>query len=198
MRALDLSRRPALATVVEDRIRDAILSGELKLGEAVSEERLANRLGVSRTPVREALTALQLQGLITIVPQRGSFVFEPTEQDIADLCEYRLLIECKAMQLAYVRNRDAAIAALEAATADMLRLEAEGNAAAAAQADAAFHRAFLINCGNPLLEHAYTLASGRAGAILFFARGFGAVAPQLEHGASGYRRRIRVRRTRRC
>ena len=171
MRALDLSRRPALATIVEDRIRDAILTGELQLGEAVSEERLAHKLGVSRTPVREALTALQLQGLVTIVPQRGSFVFQPTEQDIADLCEYRLLIESKAMHLAHARNHHATLAALETALADMLRFEAEGNAADAARADASFHRAFLGHCGNPLLEQAYTLASGRAGAILFFARG---------------------------
>src|SRR6185503_16160600 len=85
--AIAARRAPALASLVEERLRDAIMYGALGLGEAISEDRLATMLGVSRTPVREALTALQLQGLVVIQPQRGSFVFEPTERDLAEICE---------------------------------------------------------------------------------------------------------------
>jgi DNA-binding GntR family transcriptional regulator len=171
MRALDLNRQPALATVVEERLRLSIMSGELPLGHPVSEDRLATMLGVSRTPVREALTALQLQGLITILPQRGSFVFQPSEQDIAELCEYRLMLEVQALRLAYARHRVAAVRDLEVALSNMLRLEAAGQFSEASQADSDFHRAFLSHCGNSLFEHAYRLVSGRVGAIRYFARG---------------------------
>jgi DNA-binding GntR family transcriptional regulator len=170
MRAIDIQRPPPLAAIVEARIREAIMYGELALGEAVSEDRLATRLGVSRTPVREALAALSLQGLIAIQPQRGSFVFQPSEQDIADICDFRLLIERRAMALACERDRPATLAALETAQAAMDRAEAAKDAAAAARADADFHQAFIARCGNALIAQAYTLVSGRVGAIRYLAR----------------------------
>jgi DNA-binding GntR family transcriptional regulator len=168
--ALAARRAPALAGLVEERLRDAIMFGKLGLGEAISEDRLATMLGVSRTPVREALTALQLQGLVVIQPQRGSFVFEPTEKDLAEICEYRRFIECHALSLAAKRASRDTIAALRSAQAAMDAAEAIGDLAAAARADAAFHNAFLEHCGNNLLVQAYTLVSGRVGAIRFLAR----------------------------
>lgn len=168
--AIAARRAPALASLVEERLRDAIMYGELGLGEAISEDRLATMLGVSRTPVREALTALQLQGLVVIQPQRGSFVFEPTEKDLAEICEYRRFIESQAMSLAAKRARGETVAAMKAAQAEMDAAEASGDLAAAARADAAFHNAFLEHCGNRLLVQAYTIVSGRVGAIRFLAR----------------------------
>jgi DNA-binding GntR family transcriptional regulator len=168
--AIAVRRAPALASLVEDRLRDAIMYGELGLGDAISEDRLATMLGVSRTPVREALTALQLQGLVVIQPQRGSFVFEPTDKDLAEICEYRLFVESQAMALAAKRASRETIAAMRAAQVEMDTAEASGDLAAAARADAAFHNAFLEHCGNRLLVQAYTLVSGRVGAIRFLAR----------------------------
>ena len=163
-------RAPALAAVVEERLRDAIMFGHLALGEAISEDRLATMLGVSRTPVREALTALQLQGVVTIQPQRGSFVFQPTDENLAEICDYRLFIESHAMSLSVRRARAETIVKLEAAQVAMEAAEAAGDMEAAARADAAFHNAFIEQCGNSLLVQAYTLVSGQVGAIRFFAR----------------------------
>ena len=163
-------RAPALAGLVEERLRDAIMYGALDLGEAISEDRLATMLGVSRTPVREALTALQLQGLVVIQPQRGSFVFVPTAKELAEICEYRMIIESQAMALAAKRANRETIAAMRDAQAEMDAAEACGDLAAAARADAAFHNAFLEHCGNRLLVQAYTIVSGRVGAIRFLAR----------------------------
>jgi DNA-binding GntR family transcriptional regulator len=168
--AIAARRAPALADLVAERLRDAIMFGELGLSEAISEDRLATMLGVSRTPVREALTALQLQGLVVIQPQRGSFVFEPTEKDLAEICEYRLFVESQAMALAAKRASRETVAALKSAQSAMDAAEAAGDLAAAARADAAFHNAFLEHCGNQLLVQAYTLVSGRVGAIRFLAR----------------------------
>jgi DNA-binding GntR family transcriptional regulator len=164
MRALVLKRQPLLAAQVADQLREAITYGTLRLGEAISEERIATLLGVSRTPVREALTALQMQGLVVIQPQRGSFVFQPDVEDIAELCEFRAIIEGQAMRLAHARHRVETHEALKKAEAEQELAEKAG------RADAAFHNAFIAGCGNPLLEQAYLLVSGRIGAVRFFAR----------------------------
>jgi DNA-binding GntR family transcriptional regulator len=171
MRPLALARPPLLAVRVEEELREAIMYGGLKLGEAVSEDRLATMLGVSRTPVREALSALALQGLIEIKPQRGSFVFQPSIADVAELCEYRAIIEGQAMRLAHSRAPEATRDALKAADDAQSRAEEAGAVVDAARADAAFHNAFIVHCGNGLLEQAYRLVSGRIGAIRFTARG---------------------------
>jgi DNA-binding GntR family transcriptional regulator len=165
MRPLEQSRRPSLAVIAAEKIREAIVTGELALGEALSEDRLALTLGVSRTPVREALTSLQLQGLINILPQRGSFVFHPSESDVAELCEFRGMAETRAMWLAHARGRDRTLEQLRQAQADMEAAVEDGNDRASAQADAAFHDAFLSNCGNQFLVQAYGLISGRISAV---------------------------------
>lgn len=163
-------RRPLLASVVAERIREAIIFGELTLGESVSEDRLATTLGVSRTPVREALTALQLQGLVEIEPQRGSFVFQPTAQDVEELCAFRSLLELDALRLACTHERAKTLHMLRGLEADMEAAEKAGNNRAAARADAAFHEAFFANCGNRFLVQSYTMISGQIGAMRYFAR----------------------------
>jgi DNA-binding GntR family transcriptional regulator len=167
---IEVERRPALATIVADRIRDAIVFGALGLGEAVSEERLASMLGVSRTPVREALTHLQLQGLIDIRPQRGSFVYQPTKSDIEELCQFRAMIEIGALRLAYQHDRVSMIKDLRSAQDVLAAAEAADDWPAAARADAAFHTALFRNSGNKVLVQAYDLISGRIGAARFFTR----------------------------
>src|SRR3546814_10151521 len=66
-------------------------NGELMLGEALSENVLAAQLGISKTPVREALLQLKLEGLVDIQPQRGSFVFTMAPEEAAELCQYRVI-----------------------------------------------------------------------------------------------------------
>jgi DNA-binding GntR family transcriptional regulator len=77
-----LSRPPSLASLAEGRLREAIENAEFQLGESLSEDKLATFLGVSRTPVREALNSLSLQGLVEIFPQRGSYVFSPSGEEV--------------------------------------------------------------------------------------------------------------------
>jgi DNA-binding GntR family transcriptional regulator len=168
--AIEVERRPALATLVADRIRDAIIRGELALGEAISEERLATMLGVSRTPVREALSLLQLQGLVDVRPQRGSFVFQPSKADIEELCQFRAMVETGALKLAYDHDRDATLKALQIAQDALCEAEAAEDWAAAARADAEFHGAIFRHCGNPVFLQAYDLVAGRISAARFFTR----------------------------
>jgi DNA-binding GntR family transcriptional regulator len=170
LKTLVRERPPPLATMVEERIREAIVFGELGLGEPISEDRIATALGTSRTPVREALAALQLQGLVEIRPQRGSFVFSPSANDVAELCEFRAMLETEALRLAHARAREATLAALRAAEAAMEAAEERGDALAAAKADAAFHDAFFAASGNRFLAQAHATIAGRVGAMRYFAR----------------------------
>jgi DNA-binding GntR family transcriptional regulator len=165
MQPLNTNRGPSLAVLATEKIREAIICGELQLGEALSEDRLAATLGVSRTPVREALTSLQLQGLITIQPQRGSFVFQPTEEDIAELCAFRIWTETRAMWLACARSRDALVRDMAEAQARMEAAIAGGDDRASTRADADIHNAFFVHCGNQFLAESYGLISGRMSAI---------------------------------
>jgi DNA-binding GntR family transcriptional regulator len=154
-----------LTTRVTDAIRQSIVDAEFDLGDALSESSLAARLGVSRTPVREALTTLQRQGLIVIRPQSGSFVFMPSEEDVAELCEFRRLIETAALRLAYTRRRVQALAQMREAIAAMEVAHKADDARGYARADATFHDAIVENSANRYLIESYTLASGRVSAL---------------------------------
>ena len=79
-----------LRDVVFQTLRKGILRGDLKPGERLMEIQLANRLGVSRTPIREAIRMLELEGLVYNIPRRGAQVARITEQDLRDVLEVRL------------------------------------------------------------------------------------------------------------
>lgn len=164
MRSLKLA--PAsLATLATRRIREAITDGEFALGEMIPEESLAQAMGISRTPVREALNELQRLGLVVIRPQRGSYVFEPTEEDIAAICDYRLMLECHAARLAYACDKEAAVAALTQALGAMAEARRVTDRVAYGQADTRFHETLFQHCGNHYLRAAYDLVSVKIAAL---------------------------------
>ncbi|MBR1691992.1 MAG: GntR family transcriptional regulator, partial [Lachnospiraceae bacterium] len=73
--------------VVFKTLRQAILTGELEPGERLMEIHLAKRLGVSRTPIREAIHKLELEGLVTMVPRKGARVAQITQKNLKDVLE---------------------------------------------------------------------------------------------------------------
>ena len=89
-----------LRDVVFNTLRQAILRGELKPGERLMEIQLANKLGVSRTPIREAIRKLELEGLVLMIPRRGAEVAEITEQNLRDVLEVREALEELSVKLA--------------------------------------------------------------------------------------------------
>ncbi len=157
---LAIERPRSLTTTVAERLRQAIIDVELPLGSELSEVALAAKLGVSRTPVREALSLLQMQGMVTIIPQKGSYVFFPTEQDIIDLCEYRLVLEERAISFALARQRDATVRMLHEAIAAMEKARRRSDPIEYSRADTDFHEAFIKNCRNRYIQEGYMLAAG--------------------------------------
>ena len=89
-----------LRDVVFNTLRQAIITGEFAPGERLMEIALANRLGVSRTPVREAIRKLELEGLVVMIPRKGAEVARITEKDLRDVLEVRCSLEELAAELA--------------------------------------------------------------------------------------------------
>ncbi|MCC2252842.1 GntR family transcriptional regulator [Ruminococcus sp. CLA-AA-H200] len=140
-----------LRDVVFNTLRRAILRGELKPGERLMEIQLANKLGVSRTPIREAIRKLELEGLVLMIPRKGAEVAEITEKNLRDVLEVRCALEELAVQLACDRIDKAGILELHAA-ADRFkgRLDSD-DITQIAEADEAFHDVIFKATGNDRL-----------------------------------------------
>jgi DNA-binding GntR family transcriptional regulator len=163
--SLRIEQPQPLTALVTERLKQAIIDGEFHLGEILSEDRLAALFGVSRSPVREALKALEFAGLVEVRPKRGSFIFDPSIEDVEELCEFRLIAETQACRLSMRRAPEALPAALDAVVETMRQSLASGDDRGYARADTAFHKAFFAFCGNRLMQDAYQLAEARIATI---------------------------------
>ena len=128
-----------LRDVVFNTLRQAILRGELKPGERLMEIQLANKLGVSRTPIREAIRKLELEGLVLMIPRRGAEVAEITEKSLRDVLEVRAALEELAVELACDRIDAEGIAALKEAAQGFEDALQSGDVTEYAEADVQFH-----------------------------------------------------------
>ena len=128
-----------LRDVVFNNIRQAILRGELKPGERLMEIALANQLGVSRTPVREAIRMLELEGLVIMVPRKGAQVAQITIQDLNDVLEVRLGLEELAVRIACERMTEEELDALYQAVMEFEKKIDENNLSILAEADVKVH-----------------------------------------------------------
>ena len=91
--SVDMNEYLPLRDVVFNTLRKAILKGELKPGERLMEIHLANKLGVSRTPIREAIRKLELEGLVNIIPNKGAYVTGISDKDVHDIYMIRSMLE---------------------------------------------------------------------------------------------------------
>lgn len=161
-----IARPRSLTAIVVEQIRDLIISDRLGLGEQLSEQALAEQLGVSRTPVREAFLRLQTERLVVVKPQRGTFVFQYDETQLREICELREVLEPGALRIAVKRDRDALVAALSEEWHAAEEIVGKGPAAYQ-PSDTAFHETLVRASGNRELTAAYARISGRVRAIRF-------------------------------
>lgn len=159
--SLRLEQPKSLTAMVADRLRAAIIDGEFSLGENISEERLAEAFGVSRSPIRDALNALQFTGLVQVLPKRGSFVFSPSEEDVVMLCDYRFVLEREAALMSLRRAPGELAQRLEEVIGKMGDAQERGDFRAFGHADTAYHNIFFELCGNDLIQDAHQLAEAR-------------------------------------
>ena len=128
-----------LRDVVFNTLRQAILRGELKPGERLMEIQLANKLGVSRTPIREAIRKLELEGLVLMIPRKGAEVAEITEKNMRDVLEVRKALEELAVQLACEKITDEEIEEMKKAAEEFRMILKNKDITEIAEADVRFH-----------------------------------------------------------
>ena len=140
-----------LRDVVFNTLRQAILKGELAPGERLMEIQLAERLGVSRTPIREAIRKLVLEGLVLMIPRKGAEVAKISEKSLRDVLEVRRSLEELAIELACQRMSDEEIEELQKAQDDFRSAVESGNVMRIAEADEAYHDVIFKGTGNDRL-----------------------------------------------
>ncbi|WMY72594.1 GntR family transcriptional regulator [Buttiauxella selenatireducens] len=151
-----LERPKSLTTLTCDVLRKEILNGALEMGEALSEVTTAKRLGVSRTPVREAFFQLGIEGLVKTEPQRGTFVFRLDREEMADLCNVRCLLECEALRLVFAKKPQALAKKWKTIVQKMTSALEAGEVVNYLNLDTEFHQVLLTLSTSEYLQQAYT------------------------------------------
>ncbi|CAN7735346.1 GntR family transcriptional regulator [Neorhizobium sp. LjRoot104] len=155
----------SLAEIAAAQLREAIVTGQFRLGENISEEKLARQLGISRTPIRDCMAILSKEGLVVVRSKRGSFVFETNVADIGEICDYRLMLELQGIKAAVGNARAAYLASMTQILQDMEAALGRGDSVAYGTCDTAFHQLAFDLCGNSYLRDAYSLVAGRIAAL---------------------------------
>jgi DNA-binding GntR family transcriptional regulator len=153
-----------LAAQAEKSIREGIIRGKFEFGEKLSDRALAASLGISRTPVREALASLARGGLVVIRPQSGSFVMVLDEASVRTLCEMRTILELGALRLLADHPERLAAAVSKQIAKGSLAVEAK-DIETAERMDSEFHQAMVHAAENPLLSEAYQVITHKLNAI---------------------------------
>jgi DNA-binding GntR family transcriptional regulator len=128
-----------LREVIFDTIRQAIITGELKPGERLMEVQLAEKMGVSRTPIREAIRKLELEGLVEMLPRKGALVADLSIKDMMDVLEVRTSLDGLATVLASQRIKPEEIKELKNVQAQFANYVEKENLQGTIKKDVEFH-----------------------------------------------------------
>jgi DNA-binding GntR family transcriptional regulator len=151
---------------VANQLRDMIVTEKIALGEQLSENALAQVLGVSRTPVREAFMKLEAEKMVEVRPKRGTFVFTCDERAAREIGELRSILEKGAIALACQRNRDTLVERLSDVIARSAAIFSLGPQAFQ-PLDIEFHNTIFEIADNTSLTEAYERIAGRVSALRY-------------------------------
>lgn len=143
--------RSSLRDQVARAIRAAIFSGELRPGDRINESQIAERMKVSKAPVREALRLLESASLVSTIPNRGCFVAKLTSQDVRDVFGVRSAAEHLAVSLVIDSRDTAVLEEMQSAVDCMREAERRSDIEAVSRADVAFHESLIAHSGNQRL-----------------------------------------------
>lgn len=150
MKNLNIDNTP-LSERVAGNIRDYILSGKIKAGERLTEPRLSQMLGISRTPIREALRLLEMEGFVEIFPRKGAVVTSVTDKDVDEIFILKVKLESLAAKLAAELIDRENIQELEDLNARMDKFADAKNVSVLINLNSEFHNLIIDNCGNSRL-----------------------------------------------
>lgn len=151
MKSRQIERHQTLREKILETIREAILKGDLKPGEKVAEPELAERFGISRTPIREAFRQLESEGYLTVIPRKGAVVAALSERDVQEFYAIKSILEGYAAELAAKNLSDKDLAKLEAINDKLREIAEEGDVKAFYRVHNEFHETFLKAADNSKL-----------------------------------------------
>ena len=156
MRRKQIEKHQTLREKILETIRDAILKGSLKPGERVSEPDLADRFGISRTPIREAFRQLESEGYLQVVPRKGAVVASLSERDIEEFYAIKILLEGFAARMAAENISEKDIERLEVINERLGQIAKEGDVKNFFRIHNEFHEVFIKAAGNEKLYEMIT------------------------------------------
>lgn len=163
-----------LRDVIFNTIREAIITGELKPGERLMEVQLAEKMGVSRTPVREAIRKLELEGLVEMIPRKGAHVAEVSVKDIMDVLEVRASMDGLATSLAAQRITDDEIKELKHIFSQFVSNVEKENVNGTIKKDVEFHEViYRASRNDKLLQISNSLREQVQRFRVIYLKGFG-------------------------
>ncbi|WP_068088069.1 GntR family transcriptional regulator [Polycladidibacter stylochi] len=160
-----IKRPPSLAEIATSKLRKAIITGELKLGDILSENDLADRLCVSKTPIRNAIGQMKVEGLVEVIPQKGTYVFSLDNVRLQRFSEHRIVLEQAALKLSAERNLQALQQKLAQIIEKMPAAHESGSMNEFLSLDMEFHQAFFDYSGNIYLSESYAMIAAKNCAI---------------------------------
>jgi DNA-binding GntR family transcriptional regulator len=166
---LGIATRRVLADVVTDDLRDAIIAHELEPGRRLAEDDLANQMGVSRGPVREALARLEREGLVVIERHKGARIASWGRGDVEEIFSLRLVLEQLAIEWACKNATAADIAALDAPIKEFRKLaDNQRNIKVVSKLDLEFHSAIFSAAHHDRLFRAWEILRSQIHSFLIY------------------------------
>ena len=159
--------RRTLHDEVLERLRDMIIEGRLAPGQRINEGQVGAQLGVSRTPLREAIKTLASEGLVEILPAKGAIVRKFSARDLADILEVIKSLEQLGGRIACAQASDATIEAIHKMHQDMLALYAARDRLDYFKLNQAIHSAIVAASGNAVLAEMHTTLQARIKRLRF-------------------------------
>ncbi len=151
-----ISSHKTLREKIVEVLREAIIKQKIKPGERITELEVAERFGISRTPIREAFRQLESEGFLTIVPRKGAVVSDIEEQDIKDFYELKGILEGYAARQAVKRMTEKDIVRLEQFNIEIEEYAKRQDVSGMTKAHNAFHELILETCGNRKIKQVVT------------------------------------------
>lgn len=149
---VQIDNHMTLREKIVETVRQAIINGHLPPGTRVAEPELADKFGISRTPIREAFRQLESEGFITVVPRKGAVVASFSEKDISDFYDIKMVLEGYAARCAARRLTEKDIARMEAVNRQMETAAAKKDIRKVFSLHNEFHDVFLAASGNEKLK----------------------------------------------
>ncbi len=155
-----LVERSSLRQAILSTLRRYILLGRLRPGDRLMEDEIAQQMGVSRAPVREALRQLEQEGLIESIPHRGTYVVEIADEELEEIYQVRALLEGYAIRKAVTRLQPPDLERLTRLLAEMSAAAAQGDTETLIECDVQFHREIVRLAGSRALMRVWAAMDG--------------------------------------